>query len=94
MTGLEREVSDALARAIVIHVERDVFAHELLPQERAELAKAVVARVFENLREPTPAMLDAFVARALQVSVQGEGGWTNYARNQWQTMLDAALRHD
>jgi hypothetical protein len=39
-------------------------------------------------------MLDAFVARALQVSVQGEGGWTNYARNQWQTMLDAALRHD
>ncbi len=48
MTELEREVSDALARAIVMYVERDVFAHELLPQERAEIARAVIPVVRED----------------------------------------------
>jgi len=41
--------------------------------------------------EPTPAMLDAFVSRALQVPIQGEGGWSEYGRNQWQQMLTAYL---
>jgi hypothetical protein len=44
------------------------------------------------MREPSPAMLDAFVSRALQVQVSGEGGWTQYAIGQWQQMVDAALR--
>jgi hypothetical protein len=35
-------------------------------------------------------MIDAFVARALQVTIHGEGGWSEYARNQWATMLAAA----
>ena len=42
--------------------------------------------------EPTPAMIDAFVSRALQVSISGEGGWSEYARNQWKQMLAAILR--
>lgn len=44
------------------------------------------------MREPSPEMLDAFVARALQVSIAGDGEWTEYAKAQWATMIDAALR--
>lgn len=40
--------------------------------------------------EPTPAMIDAFVACALQYSVAGPGGWSEYARVQWKQMIDAA----
>lgn len=43
------------------------------------------------LREPTPEMIDRFVSRALCVSIHGEGGWSEYARNQWQAMVDGAL---
>lgn len=41
-------------------------------------------------REPTEAMIDRFVSRALNVSVHGDGGWSNYAREQWAAMLKAA----
>lgn len=47
--------------------------------------------VIQALYEPTPAQLDRFVSRALCVSIHGEGSWTAYARNQWQTMMDALL---
>jgi len=47
--------------------------------------------VLKALREPTPAMVDRFVSRALQVSVHSEGGWSDYAHNQWQAMIDGAL---
>lgn len=47
--------------------------------------------VMQALYEPTPAQLDRFVSRALCVSIHGEGSWTAYARNQWQTMMDALL---
>ena len=57
-----------------------------------EGVSAVIPVVLDHLREPTPAMIDAFVSRALQVSVSGEGGWSEYARNQWQTMIAAAIR--
>lgn len=40
--------------------------------------------------EPTDAMIDRFVSRALCVSVHGEGGWSNYARQQWAAMLAGA----
>lgn len=43
------------------------------------------------MREPAEAMIDRFVSRALCVSVHGEGGWSNYGRGQWQTMIDGAL---
>lgn len=39
--------------------------------------------------EPTEAMVDRFVSRALCVSVHGDGGWSKYARQQWATMLSA-----
>lgn len=40
--------------------------------------------------EPTEAMIDRFVSRALCVSVHGDGGWSNYAREQWLAMIAAA----
>lgn len=41
-------------------------------------------------REATEAMIDRFVSRALCVSVHGDGGWSNYAREQWAAMIAAA----
>lgn len=58
---------------------------------RSEI-EAVIKAVLEAVREPSNAMLDSFVSRALQVSIHGEGGWSEYGRNQWQAMIDAALR--
>ncbi len=40
-------------------------------------------------REPTPEMVDRFVSRALCVSIHGDGGWSNYAMEQWKTMIEA-----
>lgn len=40
--------------------------------------------------EPTPEMLDVAVSYALNVSVHGEGGWSNYMRTIWQRMIAAA----
>jgi len=37
-------------------------------------------------------VLEDCKSRALQVSIEGEGGWSAYGRNQWQAMLDAAIR--
>ncbi len=52
-----------------------------------ENAKAVL----KAMREPSEKMIDRFVSRALCVSIHGEGGWSEYAVNQWQAMIDAAL---
>ena len=49
------------------------------------------AAAIKAMREPSEAMIDRFVSRALCVSISGEGGWSEYARAQWQTMIDAAL---
>jgi len=92
MTDLTSIVSDALARSIALHIERDVLASDLSPKERMALADDVIEAVLMHLREPTPAMVDAFVSRALQVSISGEGGWSAYAVGQWRTMVDAAIR--
>ncbi len=40
--------------------------------------------------EPTEEMLDRGVAFALQATVHGEKGWTNYVRSLFQTMIAAA----
>ena len=53
--------------------------------------RAVAAAAIKAMREPSEAMIDRFVSRALCVSISGEGGWSEYARAQWQTMIDAAL---
>jgi hypothetical protein len=86
---------ERVARAICrLHAEEDHPAdcveylvernwRDYIPEARASILA---------MREPSPAMLDAFVSRALQVSVSGEGGWTQYAIGQWQQMVDAALR--
>lgn len=61
-----------------------------------EGARAALSALREHYavvpREASKAMLDAFVARALQVSVHGEGGLSEYGRNQWATMIAAAER--
>lgn len=48
-------------------------------------------RALQAMIEPTEAMIDRFVSRALCVSVHGEGGWSDYAREQWKTMIQAAI---
>jgi len=40
--------------------------------------------------EPTEAMVDRFVSRALCVSVEGEGGWSKYAQEQYKAMIEAS----
>lgn len=40
--------------------------------------------------EPTESMIDAGVAMALQVSVQGEGGWSKYLLGLYKQMLSAS----
>lgn len=40
--------------------------------------------------EPTPSMLDAGVAMALQVSVHGQGGWSKYIAALYAQLLSAA----
>ncbi|WP_156367215.1 hypothetical protein, partial [Novosphingobium sp. KN65.2] len=57
-----------------------------------QYADAAIRTVLDALREPSPGMVDRFVSRALCVSIHDEGSWSNYARNQWQAMLDAAIR--
>lgn len=59
-----------------------IYQSEVDQIERAALFAAM---------EPSPSMIDRFVSRALCVSIHGDGGWSNYAREQWQTMLAAAL---
>jgi hypothetical protein len=55
------------------------------------LTKEHIARVaIEAMRDPSPAMIDRFVSRALQVDANAEG-WSKYAEEQWKTMIDAAL---
>jgi len=83
------ELVEAVARALA---KADGYAYFPGDEHYEGLARAVIPVVMERLREPTPAMLDAFVSRALQVSIDGEGGWSAYGRNQWQAMLDAAIR--
>jgi hypothetical protein len=51
----------------------------------------VARAAIEAMREPTPAMIDRFVSRALQVSLGGGYTWSDYARDQWATMITAAL---
>jgi len=96
MTGLVEAVARALCRSSGFDPDQMMPNDELrwIYHQGAAQAAITTARplIIEELRQPTPAMLDAFVARALQVSVEGEGGWTNYARNQWQTMFAAAIR--
>lgn len=53
--------------------------------------RAQARAALEAMAEPSEAMLDRFVSRALCVSVHGEGGWSDYARGQWRTMIQAAL---
>ncbi len=53
--------------------------------------RGLVFVTLEALGEPTPKMIDRFVSRALCVSGHGDGGWSNYAREQWSAMLSAAI---
>lgn len=57
-------------------------------------AQAAIAAILHDHvivpKEPSEAMLDRFVSRALNVSVHGDGGWTKYGREQYRAMIEAA----
>lgn len=55
------------------------------------VSREEVLVMLRAMREPTETQIDRFVSRALCVSVAGDGGWSEYARQQWQAMIDAAL---
>jgi hypothetical protein len=95
MTDDHEKALEAAARAIerqfdeYMDAPSQVFASKAITAYLAarEAAGWVMVPV-----EADKAMLDAFVSRALQVSIQGEGGWSEYGRNQWQQMLAARPR--
>lgn len=62
------------------------------PVTYAMAADAAIRTVLERLREPSYDMKAAFTDRALRVSIGGGYTWYDYARDQWQSMLDAAAR--
>lgn len=82
------ELREKVAKAI--HESNRIVPWEQTCQQDIafERADAAIAAVLEAMQEPSPAMLDRFVSRALCVSVSGEGGWSEYGRNQWATMLE------
>lgn len=89
------EMIERVAKAIY---EEDDPWHKAWPwpdlnesQGSPEPYRRIAAAAIKAMREPSEAMLDRFVSRALCVSISGEGGWSEYARAQWQTMIDAAL---
>jgi hypothetical protein len=86
MTMIER-VARALHSRVDDRLWTDPRVAMLERDEWRDLARAAI----EAMREPTEAMVDRFVSRALCVSVHGDGGWSAYAREQWQAMIDAAL---
>lgn len=83
------EMVERVARIIGDHYDGHADPVET-PNNWTSAMQAARAAV-EAMREPTEAQLDRFVSRALCVSVSGQGGWSKYARDQWQTMIDAAL---
>lgn len=84
MDSMVERVARALANEDGINVNNDARYSQSTYRPRARSA-------IRAMLEPTPAMIDRFVSRALCVSIHGDGGWSNYAREQWQTMVQAAL---
>jgi len=91
-------VSEMIERVAKAIYEEDDPWHKAWPwpnlnesQGSPEPYRRIAAAVIKAMREPSEAMIDRFVSRALCVSISGEGGWSEYARAQWQTMIDAAL---
>lgn len=78
-----REILEARFRQMFPPATADLAAEAALSALRAA-GHRVVPEV------PTEAMFDRFVSRALCFSIHGEGGWSNYARNQWNAMLSGA----
>lgn len=58
---------------------------------RARALEAQLAEARGALEEPTPAMIDAGVAFALQVSLGGDYQWSQYVRDLFKNMAKAAL---
>lgn len=86
---------EAVARAMdeaLRAIESDARLSELTDDEVRALTDAAIRTVLERLREPSDSMKAAFTDRALRVSIGGDYTWYDYARDQWQAMLDAAVR--
>jgi len=56
------------------------------------ICRSLANAVIKTLREPTDPMMQAFVDLALHGDVLSHGGWKGYARDQWQTMIDAGTK--
>lgn len=84
MDSMVERVARALANDTPEDWQDLPFLHKLAFNAHARAA-------IEAMMEPTPAMIDRFVSRALCVSIHSEDGWSNYARNQWQAMIAGAL---
>lgn len=66
----------------------------LLPHHRRQFDSAcqeAARAVIEGMQEPTPRMIDAGVAFALNVSLGGGYGWSQYVADKHASMMRAAL---
>jgi len=83
---------EKVARAMC--VEGGYDPNELMPNDgpRWRYYMPNASAAIRAMREPTPEMIDRFVSRALQVSVGSGYTWSDYARDQWQAMIDGALQ--
>ena len=87
------EMLERMARAIwnIRREEEDRCDMELEDMGRQHPVWAEALAAMRAMREPTPIMLDAGVAYALNVSISGAGGWSAYIRAKHQHMLDAEI---
>jgi hypothetical protein len=98
MSEMIEQVARGLAAATHARCSRDRHGDEVSADRKAfvdENWRIYVgsARVaIDAMREPTGPMRKAFVDLALHGDVLSHGGWDGYARDQWQTMIDAALK--
>lgn len=79
------EMLERVARELTVTLRH--HGVEMHPNDIRGLAWDAIA----VMRVPTETMIDRFVSRALCVSVHGDGGWSQYAAEQWRAMIDAAL---
>lgn len=81
---------DKCARALA-HSQCGEDCFDALEPEAQEGLRENVRAVLQAIREPSEAMIAAFVDKALHDDVLSHGGWPGYARDQWKAMVDAAL---
>jgi len=87
MSGMVERVARALDPNCFMRAALQVPYYDYRRQVALDGARAAI----EAMREPTDAMVDSGVAFALQASVHGFGGWSNYIAEKHRAMIDAEL---